>query len=334
MFREIEAVRWVRVSTSRGSSSENAGSSRTSSNVIPGYAMRSCMGGNASEPTPRSCRLSGGCLGAFPIILERPVSQSTTPTVGRRPDPAAPRRNDLLSLSCRRAGGSAFNDFSGGGGWTTPSDASRDHGAASAWLLVANPLLKLFAEVEVPASGDLHEGSPDSTGQAIADQQVPEPVRSLVQVGHGEIGRDRSPILGPSSPDRGVGEEPSVAPGVSFGQLLGSQVLGAENDVRRVVLAPVPVQESAFGLHLVEKGRPWIRSEDVERGDIRAGSPRPIVRSIRRRPRGRGRTPARSCRSPGCRCDGKARPDGRSRPFEGSFYPNRRCCRSARTRTR
>src|SRR6516164_11735326 len=49
MLMRMFRVSWVRTSTSRGTTSLYAGSRRTSSKVMPWYAIRSCMGNAPSE---------------------------------------------------------------------------------------------------------------------------------------------------------------------------------------------------------------------------------------------------------------------------------------------
>src|SRR6266550_7612832 len=82
----------------------------------------------------------------------------------------------------------------------------RSHGQAAAsggsFLLAAGG--EMAAELQVAPASELDERSPDGAGQAPPDQEVPEPVRALVEIGHRQVRRDGAPVARAAVPDRSV----------------------------------------------------------------------------------------------------------------------------------
>jgi len=113
-------------------------------------------------------------------------------------------------------------------------------------------LCELAAIAHVAQAGHFYQWLPNGIDQVMLDQQVPEAIRALVQVRHGDVERDGLPLLRPAAPDRGVGEETLVDPGVSVLEFLGRHVLRAKDGMARVVEAPVAMQNSSFAFHLPE----------------------------------------------------------------------------------
>src|SRR5580698_4342043 len=93
---------------------------------------------------------------------------------------------------------------------------------------------------------------------------MPEAVGTLVEVRHGEIRRDRVPVLRAAPPDRRVREEALVNPCVALLEFLCRHVPGAEDRVASVVERPVLMKNPALGLHLAKERRCRIRSEDMK----------------------------------------------------------------------
>ena len=56
------------------------------------------------------------------------------------------------------------------------------------------------AKPYVISAHQLDQRTPDTRGQPILDQQVPQPVRPLVQIRHRQIGRHRAPLPRPPPP--------------------------------------------------------------------------------------------------------------------------------------
>src|SRR5678816_4680680 len=120
-------------------------------------------------------------------------------------------------------------------------------------------------QLEMPPARMLDQRPPHRRREPLLDQQVPEPVRSLVEIAHREIREHCPAIAGTPLPDRRVREQLVVAPGVAVIELLTGHVFWLEDDVRRVVLVPVAVQDASLRVELTEQRRAWIRREDVER---------------------------------------------------------------------
>ena len=60
---------------------------------------------------------------------------------------------------------------------------------------------QMATKAQVPEARPLDEGPPDGMDQAMADEQVPKAVGSLVEVGHGQICGGRGESVGPATPD-------------------------------------------------------------------------------------------------------------------------------------
>ena len=88
--------------------------------------------------------------------------------------------------------------------------AGTDDGAHFRNAVVA--LRKPPPETQVPPARELDERPPDERRQAVADQEVPEAVRALVEIRHRQIRQHRAPVLRAAAPDRAMREQPLVAP--------------------------------------------------------------------------------------------------------------------------
>lgn len=129
---------------------------------------------------------------------------------------------------------------------------------------------QLLTEADVAEAGQFDEGAPGGVDEVVLNEEVPGAVGALVEVRHGEIGGDGAPIDGAAAPDRSVGEETAVHPGVALFEFLGRHVLGTENGVGGIVERPFAMQKAAFGFHLAEERRGRVRGKDVECGALEA----------------------------------------------------------------
>ena len=84
-------------------------------------------------------------------------------------------------------------------------DARRENDQRHAWARAVGCdtqfRFKPFAEAQMTAAGPFDEGTPNSVGEAVADEQVPETVGALVEVGHGQVGKDGARVFGTATPD-------------------------------------------------------------------------------------------------------------------------------------
>ena len=158
---------------------------------------------------------------------------------------------------------------------TAPPAASLAGGNHAGGAPVRSPVCfaascELPAKCQMPPASELDQGTPRAVNEAVFDQLSPEPVRALVQVRHGEVREQRAAVGGPAMPNRTMGEQAPVAPGVALGQLLDLHVARLEHDVGRVVARPVAVQESTFRFELTEQRRARVGRQDVERRALQA----------------------------------------------------------------
>ena len=104
-------------------------------------------------------------------------------------------------------------------------DAGTDHAAHFPSAVV--PLCQPAPESQVAPPAELDQRPPDTARQPVADQQMPEPVRALVEVRHRQIRRHGAPVRRPPAPDRAVRKQPPVAPARSrSSSCFGRHVLG------------------------------------------------------------------------------------------------------------
>src|SRR5215467_3227959 len=74
---------------------------------------------------------------------------------------------------------------------------------------------QFFAEAQMPESGKLDQRPPHNVHQMMPDQEPPEPVGTLVEVRHCQIRRDGAPVVRTAAPDRNVGKQTAIEPGVA-----------------------------------------------------------------------------------------------------------------------
>ena len=144
---------------------------------------------------------------------------------------------------------------------------------------------EIAAELQVPPPRQLDERPPDGARQREADQEVPEPVRPLVEVRHRQVRRHRAPVARAgaarsSGARRAAGSTRRSPPPVARGVMC----FGPEDDVRRVVAASSPC--AAAGPRPPSGGTAACRDRASGCGTSRtpAGSPRSTRPSARRRP--------------------------------------------------
>src|SRR5579864_8819906 len=119
-------------------------------------------------------------------------------------------------------------------------------------------------------AGHLNERLPYRIDEVVLDEQMPEAVRPLIEIGHRNVERDGLPLFGPATPDRAVREQTLIDPCVPLFEFFGSHVFRPEDCVSRVVESPVAMQDASLSFHLAEERRGWIRCQDVERGALQA----------------------------------------------------------------
>src|SRR5271155_2166337 len=100
--------------------------------------------------------------------------------------------------------------------------------------------------------------------EVMFDQQVPKPIRSLVEIRHSEIHRHGTPICRTPTPDRPVREEALVNPAITLLQFLRCHMPGPENRMGSVVLTPIAVKQTSLGFHFPEQRGGWVRCENVK----------------------------------------------------------------------
>src|SRR5437868_503526 len=77
------------------------------------------------------------------------------------------------------------------------------------------------AILQVPASCVLHERAPHARREPVANEQMPDEVRALVEIAHREIAEDGIAILRTTAPYRAMREQRVVAPRVAVLEFLG-----------------------------------------------------------------------------------------------------------------
>src|SRR5678816_4140872 len=82
---------------------------------------------------------------------------------------------------------------------------------------------------EMPLARMLDQRPPHRRSEPMADQQVPEAVRALVEIAHREIREHCAAVARPPLPDGRMGEQFVVAPGVALIELLAAHVLRLED---------------------------------------------------------------------------------------------------------
>ena len=97
---------------------------------------------------------------------------------------------------------------------------------------------------------------------------MPEEIGTLVEVAHGQVGKDGVILGWAALPDGAVAKETAIAPGITLGQLgLGHQAR-FEEYMAGVVEVPVLVKEAAIGFHFGKQRRAGIGGENVEGGAL------------------------------------------------------------------
>ena len=119
-------------------------------------------------------------------------------------------------------------------------------------------------------AGEFDEGPPGGVDEMVLDEEAPDAIGTLVEVGHGEVGSDGVPIVRTAAPNGGVGKETLIDPGVTELQLFGGHVFGAKDGVSGVVEIPIAMQDAAGCFHLAEERSGRVGSEDVEGGALEA----------------------------------------------------------------
>ena len=89
------------------------------------------------------------------------------------------------------------------------SNSRADDGRGNA-RAAARALLQATAESDVPLPRPLDQRTTHGGGEPVADEESPEPIRALVEVGHGQVRQHRFPIERPARPDQGVREQMSA----------------------------------------------------------------------------------------------------------------------------
>src|SRR3990170_8231349 len=110
----------------------------------------------------------------------------------------------------------------------------------------------------------LDQRPPYRGGQPMFDEQVPDTIGTLVQITHGEIREHGAAVAGTATPNGSVREQGFVTPRIARIELFGTHVLRLKDDMRGVVLVPVPMQDAALRFELTEQRCARIRSQDME----------------------------------------------------------------------
>src|SRR5438270_2695469 len=97
--------------------------------------------------------------------------------------------------------------------------------------------------------------------QVMPDQQMPEAIRTLIQVRHRQIRSNCAPILWPPPPDGSMREKALINPSITLLEFFRYHVLWTKHRMRRVVPAPIAVQQASRCLHLLEERCPRVGRE-------------------------------------------------------------------------
>src|SRR6188474_329466 len=109
------------------------------------------------------------------------------------------------------------------------------------------------SQSEMPPTRMLDKRPPHRRSEPMPDQQVPETVGALVEIAHREIREHCAAVARPPLPDGRVREQLVVAPCVALIELLAAHVFRLKDDVRRVVLVPVAMQDAPLRFELTEQ---------------------------------------------------------------------------------